>query len=91
MDNEGEVLESFVAKSRDRKAVLKFLKKSMRRYGRPDALVTDRFRSCGAALKNLGRGDDREMACWVSNRAEIRHYLSDDAVARCCGSDACEA
>ena len=67
MDNEGEVLESFVAKSRDRKAVLKFLKKSMRRYGRPDALVTDRFRSCGAALKNLGRGDDREMGCWVQS------------------------
>jgi len=31
VDHEGEVLESFVTKRRDRKAALKFLKKAMRR------------------------------------------------------------
>jgi putative transposase len=70
VDHEGEVLESFVTKTRDRKAALKFLKKSMRRHGRPERLVTDRLRSYGAALKDLGRGDDREMGRWTNNRAE---------------------
>lgn len=73
VDHEGEVLESFVTKSRDRTAALKFLKKSLRRHGRPDALVTDRLRSYGAALKDLGRGDDREMGRWANNRAENSH------------------
>ena len=45
VDHEGEVLESFVTKSRDRKAVLSFLKKAMRRHGRPEVIVTDRLRS----------------------------------------------
>lgn len=73
VDHEGEVLESFVTKTRDRKAALKFLKKAMRRYGRPAEIVTDRLRSYGAALKGLGRGDDREMGRWVNNRAENSH------------------
>ena len=73
VDHEGEVLESFVTKTRDRKAALKFLKKSMRRHGRPESIVTDRLRSYGAALKDLGRGDDREMGRWVNNRAENSH------------------
>lgn len=27
----------------------------------------------GAALKDMGRGDDREMALWLNNRAENSH------------------
>ncbi len=45
VDHEGEVLESIVTSSRDRKAALKFLKKSMNRHGRPERIVTDRLRS----------------------------------------------
>jgi putative transposase len=73
VDHEGEVLESIVTKTRDRKAALKFLKKSMKRHGRPETIVTDRLRSYGAALKDLGRGDDREMGRWLNNRAENSH------------------
>jgi len=51
VDHEGEVLESYVTKRRDRKAALKFLKKSMKRHGRPHILVTDKLRSYGAAMK----------------------------------------
>ena len=51
VDHEGEVLESFVTKRRDRQAALKFIRKSMKRYGRPEVIVTDRLRSYGAALK----------------------------------------
>jgi putative transposase len=73
VDHEGEVLESVVTKTRDRKAALKLLKKSMKWHGRPENIVTDRLRSYGAALKQLGRGDDREMGRWMNNRAENSH------------------
>ena len=54
VDYEGEVLESFVAEERDKAAVVKFIKKAMKRHGRPMAIVTDGLRSCGAALKEIG-------------------------------------
>ncbi len=34
VDHEGEVLESYVTKTRDKAAALKFLKKLMKRHGR---------------------------------------------------------
>ena len=73
VDHEGEVLESFVTKTRDRRAALKFLRKTLKRHGRPDNIVTDRLRTYGAALKALGRGDDRETGRWCNNRAENSH------------------
>ncbi len=73
VDHEGEVIESCVAKTRDRKAASKSIKKAMRRYGRPEPIVTDSLCSYRAALKNLGRGDDREIARWANNRAENSH------------------
>jgi len=69
VDHEGEVLESFVTRTRDKAAALKFLRKALKRHGRPEELVTDRLRSYGAALKEPGRGDDREMGRWANNRA----------------------
>ena len=45
VDHEGEVLERFVTKTRDKKAALKFLRKSLKRHGRPEEIVTDRLRS----------------------------------------------
>jgi len=50
VDHEGEVLDAFVSKRRDRKAALKFLRKLMKRHGRPERIVTDKLRSYGAAL-----------------------------------------
>ncbi len=57
VDHEGEVLESFVTKRRDRKAALKFIRKSLKRHGHVQAVVTDRLRSYGAALRELGISD----------------------------------
>ena len=54
VDHEGEVLESYVTKKKDKKAALKFMKKAMRRYGSPNEIVTDKLRSYGAAAKELG-------------------------------------
>ena len=45
VDHEGEVLEVFVTKRRNRKAALRFLRKTMKRYGRPEVIVTDKLRS----------------------------------------------
>ena len=45
VDHEGEVLESFVTKRQDKASALKFLKKAMKRYGRPEEVVTDRLRA----------------------------------------------
>lgn len=73
VDHEGEVLESFVTKTRDKKAALKFLKKSMKRHGRAEEIVTDRLRSYGAALKELGIRDRQEIGRWENNRAENSH------------------
>lgn len=56
VDHEGEVLESFVSTTRDQKTALKFLRKAMWRHGRPSAIVTDKLRFYGAALKELGVG-----------------------------------
>ena len=73
VDHEGEVLESFVTKTRDKKAALKFLKKTMRRYGRPEAIVSDLLRSYGAALKAIGAEHLHETGQWLNNRAENSH------------------
>jgi putative transposase len=42
VDHEGEVLESYVTKLRDRKTALKTLRESMKRYGHPEIIVTDK-------------------------------------------------
>lgn len=73
VDHEGEVLESFVTRTRDKKAALKFLRKAMRKHGQPEVIVTDRLRSYGAALRELGAGARQETGRWANNRAENSH------------------
>ena len=73
VDHEGEVLEVFVTKRRDRKAALKFPKKTMKRYGRPEIVVTDKLRSYKAAMKVIGNEDREETGRWLNNRAENSH------------------
>ncbi len=75
VDHEGEVLESFVTKRQDRKAALKFLRKSMKRFGNPKIIVTDKLRSYGAAMKVIGIADRQETGRWLNNRAENSHLL----------------
>ena len=70
VDHESEVLESFVTKMRDKKAALKFLRKAMDKHGRPEVVVTDRLRSYGAALTEIGATARQETARWLNNRAE---------------------
>jgi putative transposase len=73
VDHEGEVLESYVTKRWDRKAALKFLKKSMKRYGQPHIILTDKLRSYSAAMRVIGNADRQETGRWLNNRAENSH------------------
>ena len=73
VDHEGEVLESYVTKRRDRTAALKFLKKAMKRYGQPEVVVTDKLCSYGAAMKVIGNATRQETGRWKNNRAENSH------------------
>ena len=73
VDHEGEVLEVFATKRRDRRAALKFLKRAMKRYGRPKAIVTDRLRSYRAAMNVIGNAPSQECGRWLNNRAENSH------------------
>jgi putative transposase len=73
VDHEGEVLEAFVTKRRDRKAALKFLKKIMKRYGKPHVIVTDRLKSYRAAMKIIGNEKTQEVGRWKNNRCENSH------------------
>ena len=73
VDHEGEILESFVTKKRDKSAALAFLKKALKRHGRADTIVTDGLRSYPAAMRDLGNLHRREMGRWLNNRAENSH------------------
>ena len=73
VDHEGEVLESFVTTTRDKAAALKFIKKMMKRHGRTRTIVTDRLRSYGAALKEIGGGDLQVTGRRLNNRVENSH------------------
>jgi putative transposase len=73
VDHEGEILESFVTKKRDKTAALTFMKKALKRHGRAEVIVTDGLRSYPAAMRDLGNLDRREMGRWLNNRAENSH------------------
>jgi putative transposase len=73
VDHEGEVLEVFATKTRDKTAALKFLKAIMKRHGKPRTIVTDKLRSYGAAMKEIGNADVQATGRWLNNWAENSH------------------
>ena len=81
VDHEGEVLEVLATKQRDKAAALKLMKRLMKRYGRPETIVTDGLRSYGAALKEIGNADRQEVGRWL-NRPKTHTSRSDDESGR---------
>jgi putative transposase len=73
VDHEGEVLESYVTITRDKAAVLKFLKKALRRHGSPEVITTDGLRSYRAAMDELGNAGKQEVGSYAKNRVENSH------------------
>jgi putative transposase len=66
-------LEFCVRRRRDKAAALKFLKKAMKRHGRPEVIVTDRLRAYAAAMREIGNLKRREVGQWKNYRVENSH------------------
>ena len=73
VDHEGEVLEAVVTAKRDKAAALKLLKRVMKKYGAPRAVVTDGLRAYSAAMSEVGNADRQEVGRRLNNRAENSH------------------
>ncbi len=73
VDHEGEVLESFVTKERDKVAALKFMKKAIKRFGNPEAITTDGLHSYTAAMTELGNTHKQQIGRRANNRVENGH------------------
>jgi len=73
VEHEGEVLECYVTERRNKLAILKFLKKTMRKHGYPDNIVTDKIRSYGATLKEIGAENLQDTKQYKNNRCENSH------------------
>jgi len=74
VDSEGEVLEILVQPQRDKAAALQLLRKLLRRQGFvPTVIVTDKLRSYGAALREIGFSGLHEQGLRANNRAENSH------------------
>ncbi len=74
VDSEGEVLDILVHPRRNKKAALKLMRKLLKKQGFiPDAFVTDKLPSYGAALNDLGLSKHHEFGGRKNNRAENSH------------------
>ncbi|WP_298309163.1 IS6 family transposase [uncultured Erythrobacter sp.] len=73
VDQEGEILESYVTKKRDKSAALRFFKKALKCHGKVETIVTDGLKSYPSAMRELGIEDRREIGRWKNNRAENSH------------------
>ena len=73
VDHEGEVLESYVTKKRDKSAALQFMKKTPKRHGKAEAMIADGLRPYCAAMHELGNEDRHDVGRYAYNRAENSH------------------
>ncbi|WP_256926819.1 IS6 family transposase [Sphingomonas sp. TZW2008] len=73
VDQESEILESYVTKTRDKDAALRFMKKALKRHGSPEAITTVGLRSYRAAMKELGNEEKQEVGRCANNRVENSH------------------
>jgi len=81
VDHEGEVLESFVTRKRDKSAALRFMKKALKRHGKAEKIVTDGLKSYSAAMRELGNQDRQEMGQYWTVRISVcvgavEHYAA---------------
>ena len=60
-------------KRRNKAAALKFLMKLMKRHGKAEEVVTNRFASYKAALREMGALEKQMTGRWLNNRVENSH------------------
>lgn len=70
VDHEGEILESYVSKARDKAAALAFMKRALKPHGSPATITTDGLRSYGAAMDELGNREKQVIGRHANNRFE---------------------
>jgi putative transposase len=73
VDQEGEILESYVTKTRDKDAALRLMRKTLKRHGQVEPITTDGPRSYKAAMTELGNAEKQEVGRWANNRVENSH------------------
>jgi putative transposase len=73
VDHEGEILESYVTKSRDKRAAMAFMKKALKRHGSPERITTDGLKSYRAAMNDLGNSERQDIGRHANNRVENSH------------------
>ncbi len=71
VEGEGVVLDVLVQKRRNKRAALRFMPKLLGNQGVcPTQIVTDKLKSYGAALRDMGLGHLHETGNRLNNRAE---------------------
>ncbi len=73
VDHEGEILESYVTKTRDKAAALRFMKRTLKRHGTVETITIDGLRSYKAGMKDLGCEQKQEVGRYANNRIENSH------------------
>lgn len=73
VDQEGEILQSYFTKTRNKKAALAFIKKALKRHGCVETITTGGLCSYDATMDALGNRAKQEVGRWVNNRVENSH------------------
>jgi len=73
IDHEGEVLECYVSKRRNKEEALKFFEKTTRKHGVPKEIVTDKLRPYRTALKEIQCSSLHETKVYLNNFCENSH------------------
>ena len=70
-------------KTRDKDAALRFMKKTLKRHGSPEAITTDGLRYYGAAMNELGNAESRRSVAGPTTGWKTATCPFDDGSGRC--------
>src|ERR1700709_2024086 len=87
VDQEGEILESYITKTRDKTAALTFMKKALKRHGSPEKITTDGLRLYRAAMRTWAAPTNRRLGAGPTTVAKIAICHFADESGRCSHSD----
>lgn len=74
VDQEGEILESYITKTRDKDAAKTFMRRALKRHGSPEKFTTDGLRSYRGVMNELGNAEKQEVGRGANSRVETRHH-----------------
>ena len=73
VDHEGEVLDMLIRRRRDSRAVLRLMRKLLKKQGfAPKLLVTDKLRSYAAAFRQLGLRTNEGSGATIARKIRIK-------------------